>query len=642
MNENHAGSATGIDLADLESTAKEALRDLSHIELHLEQSKAPKTVLNRAVDVRLCIKELQAALARATPQHPADLRKSFDKAFLSMNGFHTKAELAHAWAQLAGELFRAGAAAATPQHSVTEQDEPSGRRVTYVPSRGKKGVVQVTAWGPADMTIPPNRRIIEDLPMYVRAQPLASTAATQPEQASIKTWQERCGDTGPTPSLDQAARAMKAEIADLRAALAIPASTEQAHAERGGAGCDRCDEGWAYKPCPSCAALAIPASTAIRDAALDEAAKHFEADVFDPNRTRQIVTEIRALKGAPASTAASEQQADCTEPNRAACPRLCHDFCNAEEERKASESKTDEWRVGEFWSSANPGKKVHMLARGIDIENFGIHKDFIRWVGSSGAALSGRATIPSEADERVLMTAGQLAAFHRFCECCEDFDSGGYDVDKGVMSELARIGVVRSTGFGRYETTAYGDTIRAALTHRATTATCQPAAPTGQPGDVICQPGATTATPEPIYQVQFHVEQGSSAWHDASEAAYHVTMPERRRIVYGAAAPDTATTAADQQGGLLKCAKCGADRSKEPCRNLQACGMIGTAQQGAAQAQAGDTARLDWLLPNLHPANFGLDFDGGYTWDSEAEYLAKYRKAIDAAMAAPATSKEKA
>ncbi len=37
------------------------------------------------------------------------------------------------------------------------------------------------------------------------------------------------------------------------------------------------------------------------------------------------------LVAAPAHTA----DQDCTEPNRAACPRLCHDFCNAEETRKS-------------------------------------------------------------------------------------------------------------------------------------------------------------------------------------------------------------------------------------------------------------------------------------------------------------------
>jgi hypothetical protein len=61
------------------------------------------------------------------------------------------------------------------------------------------------------------------------------------------------------------------------------------------------------------------------------------------------------------------------------------------------------------------------------------------------------------------ISAAELAAFHRFCDCCEDFDSGGYDVPKDMMSRLARIGVVRSCGFGRHETTEYGDAVRALI-----------------------------------------------------------------------------------------------------------------------------------------------------------------------------------
>jgi hypothetical protein len=54
----------------------------------------------------------------------------------------------------------------------------------------------------------------------------------------------------------------------------------------------------------------------------------------------------------------------------------------------------------------------------------------------------------------------ELAAFSRFCECCEDFDAGGYDVPKDMMKRLAMIGLVRSCGFSRYETTSLGNLIR--------------------------------------------------------------------------------------------------------------------------------------------------------------------------------------
>lgn len=53
----------------------------------------------------------------------------------------------------------------------------------------------------------------------------------------------------------------------------------------------------------------------------------------------------------------------------------------------------------------------------------------------------------------------ELAAFHRFCECCEDGE--GYDVDAPMMRTLWKKGLLRHLGFGRYETSTYGNTVRA-------------------------------------------------------------------------------------------------------------------------------------------------------------------------------------
>jgi hypothetical protein len=76
-------ASTSIDHEDLDNTAKEALRDLSHVENHLEQSGAPTTIKNRAVDVRLCIKELRAALkAVAVPSRAADGQQGASRAVL--------------------------------------------------------------------------------------------------------------------------------------------------------------------------------------------------------------------------------------------------------------------------------------------------------------------------------------------------------------------------------------------------------------------------------------------------------------------------------------------------------------------------------------------------------------------------------
>jgi hypothetical protein len=52
------------------------------------------------------------------------------------------------------------------------------------------------------------------------------------------------------------------------------------------------------------------------------------------------------------------------------------------------------YRVAEFWSSANPGKKVRMLAEGADIAAWSKRGDFIRWVDASPvAALEAPASI---------------------------------------------------------------------------------------------------------------------------------------------------------------------------------------------------------------------------------------------------------
>jgi hypothetical protein len=40
------------------------------------------------------------------------------------------------------------------------------RIVTYVPSRARKGVLQVTAYGPPDMELPPHREVLSDRLMY--------------------------------------------------------------------------------------------------------------------------------------------------------------------------------------------------------------------------------------------------------------------------------------------------------------------------------------------------------------------------------------------------------------------------------------------------------------------------------------------
>ncbi len=51
----------------------------------------------------------------------------------------------------------------------------------------------------------------------------------------------------------------------------------------------------------------------------------------------------------------------------------------------------------------------------------------------------------------------QMIALRRFAECCEDSDAGGHDVRKEMVKSLCELGALRSIGFGRHETTKYGD-----------------------------------------------------------------------------------------------------------------------------------------------------------------------------------------
>jgi len=58
---------------------------------------------------------------------------------------------------------------------------------------------------------------------------------------------------------------------------------------------------------------------------------------------------------------------------------------------------------------------------------------------------------------RGLLTDDDMANLRRFDECCQDSDADGHAVAKPKMKRLELAGVVRSCGFGRHETTAFGD-----------------------------------------------------------------------------------------------------------------------------------------------------------------------------------------
>lgn len=71
-----------------------------------------------------------------------------------------------------------------------------------------------------------------------------------------------------------------------------------------------------------------------------------------------------------------------------------------------------------------------------------------------------------------LLTAADMKHLRRFAECAEDCDADGHDVPKEAMKRLERAGAVRSLGFGRHETTAFGDAMLAAATEAPQTIQC--------------------------------------------------------------------------------------------------------------------------------------------------------------------------
>jgi len=74
------------------------------------------------------------------------------------------------------------------------QAEPVGRRVTYVPLRGKKGVMQITAWMPFECDPPPHRSIIEDTLLYAAPVAAAAPAGEAKDAAAVTSVLRAYGD----------------------------------------------------------------------------------------------------------------------------------------------------------------------------------------------------------------------------------------------------------------------------------------------------------------------------------------------------------------------------------------------------------------------------------------------------------------
>ena len=128
---------------------------------------------------------------------------------------------------------------------------------------------------------------------------------------------------------------------------------------------------------------------------------------------------------------------------------------------EARQAKLEEAVSG--WSRhAESGKEALMIEalKSCKASSFrGVDGDWVRSLhydeGKVRVALAAQQAAAPGA--QALLNAEEMAALHRFQETCQDFDSGGYDVDKNMMKRLAAIGVIESKGFGRYQFTDFGD-----------------------------------------------------------------------------------------------------------------------------------------------------------------------------------------
>jgi hypothetical protein len=85
--------------------------------------------------------------------------------------------------------------------------------------------------------------------------------------------------------------------------------------------------------------------------------------------------------------------------------KVCIEAALAAKAEQSNSAGSAPYRVAEFWSSANPDKKVRMLAEGDDIEQWGKHGDFIRWVDAPVAERAAPASVPREALQAALKSA---------------------------------------------------------------------------------------------------------------------------------------------------------------------------------------------------------------------------------------------
>ncbi|HGX3205417.1 TPA: ead/Ea22-like family protein [Klebsiella pneumoniae] len=134
-----------------------------------------------------------------------------------------------------------------------------------------------------------------------------------------------------------------------------------------------------------------------------------------------------------------------------------------------TQAQTD--RNGKFIALANPAnilslvealEKAQAKADIYDMlrDDYGLREkgvglaDFVDWQAKRIAELESR-TVTIE-PFRSFVTDADLAALHRFAECCDDPESGGHDLEKEQVRRLEEIGALRRSGHVHW-ITGFGD-----------------------------------------------------------------------------------------------------------------------------------------------------------------------------------------
>lgn len=184
--------------------------------------------------------------------------------------------------------------------------------------------------------------------------------------------------------------------------------------------------------------------------------------------------------------------------------------------------------------------------------------------------------VPRELSVSFTMTRQQERDILRFYDTCED--GQGYDVPKDRMKSLARLGLIRPTGFSRYEITDAGDAVIEKLRALLDAPVCGLCGKPTVCGKSTCE---DCAYEMPAAQPQGEPVACAHDWLDDGEY-------------------------------LIVCTKCGAKENHDPCwRDMASAPTDGTMVRLLVEFEEHSTEDAD-QAPTIGANNF--DNDGENVW----------------------------